>query len=457
MGWYLATTTWREILAAAASVGRDVTPWLAAVPHLAGQELLARITPLSAHLVMEHSMQAGYGCGRRLVPSAVYTHGAERSSRAAFSYRIGMTMAEWATRGLLGLGPTFHTETVPPPGAIGWHKPGKRPDLQGMHSVPPKLWLVEAKGGRRTGLTQLKPGVDQLNEGGALLGSTPHRRVLCGTSIEDQVFVTIDDLNNMWTVAQPGPSGQGPRPSGRGPGRPEPGPRALPEERLAEDDDALVAVARAQMLIYWHLRYAAAEVSRSIVPLGRERQPRQPQSVGLLAPVDDDEATASVRRRLRLEPSVTARSVARSREIDDFLTAPVAGTPVRVGMSRRLFGACERLARSDRDVVDRIRGLDPAGGIVPGHRGARATATEIEEADARQVEMYRELDEERRERLRDDVRDGFNSVAERSWDQLTDRGEVLVNVDAGQQLEAATPDIYLAIDPSDPVFASAQG
>lgn len=35
-GWYLPTTTWREIVKAATEVGRDVVPWLHHVPQLAG-------------------------------------------------------------------------------------------------------------------------------------------------------------------------------------------------------------------------------------------------------------------------------------------------------------------------------------------------------------------------------------------------------------------------------------
>ncbi|MFJ3728821.1 hypothetical protein ACIPYQ_40520 [Streptomyces sp. NPDC090045] len=50
-GWYLPTTTWREILKAAAEVGRDITPNLLRVPQLASSELVARVGgPLYAYL-----------------------------------------------------------------------------------------------------------------------------------------------------------------------------------------------------------------------------------------------------------------------------------------------------------------------------------------------------------------------------------------------------------------------
>jgi hypothetical protein len=49
-GWYLPTTTWREILKAATEVGRDVTPNLLQVPQLAHSELVARVAPLYAYI-----------------------------------------------------------------------------------------------------------------------------------------------------------------------------------------------------------------------------------------------------------------------------------------------------------------------------------------------------------------------------------------------------------------------
>src|SRR5688500_3028997 len=49
-GWYLVTSLWRDVVKHGAEVGRDVVPWIRAVPQLAGQELLARISPLQAYL-----------------------------------------------------------------------------------------------------------------------------------------------------------------------------------------------------------------------------------------------------------------------------------------------------------------------------------------------------------------------------------------------------------------------
>jgi len=47
-GWYLPTTTWREILNAAISVGRDFTPWLDK-PVYAVREIAARVSPLDSY------------------------------------------------------------------------------------------------------------------------------------------------------------------------------------------------------------------------------------------------------------------------------------------------------------------------------------------------------------------------------------------------------------------------
>ncbi len=114
-GAYLVTTTWRDILDAAATVGRDPIPWFAKMPALAWSEIIARCSPLVAYLrrspnVAAHSGSSGY----LLEPNAVYTYGTEKTARAAFGYRVGMTMAEWVCRGLMGLGPTLHAETSPP-------------------------------------------------------------------------------------------------------------------------------------------------------------------------------------------------------------------------------------------------------------------------------------------------------------------------------------------------------
>jgi hypothetical protein len=90
-GDYLVGTTWREILLAAVMVGRDPTPWFDRLPQLARLEILARVTPLRAYL---SRVTAPGRSGAVVKVNDVYVRGTERSAKAAFGYRIGMTMAE---------------------------------------------------------------------------------------------------------------------------------------------------------------------------------------------------------------------------------------------------------------------------------------------------------------------------------------------------------------------------
>lgn len=114
-GWYLVPTTWRDVIDAAMAVGRDPFAWLAAVPALAWAEITARRSPLRAYLQRARNA-AGVAAvtGYSLEPNVVYLEGTEKTARALFAYRIGMTMAEWACRGLLRLGPTVHAEAIRP-------------------------------------------------------------------------------------------------------------------------------------------------------------------------------------------------------------------------------------------------------------------------------------------------------------------------------------------------------
>ena len=75
-GAYLVTTTWRDILDAAATVGRDPIPWFAAMPELAHAELIARWSPLMAYLRRRRNPWARPGSSGYLIePNAVYYHG----------------------------------------------------------------------------------------------------------------------------------------------------------------------------------------------------------------------------------------------------------------------------------------------------------------------------------------------------------------------------------------------
>jgi len=96
-GWYISTTTWREIIKAAIEVGRDVTPHLQNQPRYAHGELVARVSPLYAYLGT-HPVKPQHPVpgttSRRLTLNPVYAYGTERTAKNAAGYRLGMTMAE---------------------------------------------------------------------------------------------------------------------------------------------------------------------------------------------------------------------------------------------------------------------------------------------------------------------------------------------------------------------------
>lgn len=269
-GFYLATTTWRQILQAATGVGRDLAPWLRKTPWLAVNEFIARVAPLQAYLCMKDVPGPEYAAGRRLFVSAVYQHGTERSAHSAFGYHLGMTMAQWACVGMSGLGSTRHIEAGGPNGNQGFLDASRRlPDLWGTHPSPRLPWLVEAKAGRHLGEGRLKDGKVQLN-GGSDLMTVPHWQVLCGTSLpdrkrweDDYLFMTIDTT----PITPPPPDGGsalpplGPPPDGA-------------EDHIAEDVEALLAVARSQLMAYQAIAFGAVEDLR-LIPVSKARLPGQ--------------------------------------------------------------------------------------------------------------------------------------------------------------------------------------
>ena len=75
-----------------------------------------------------------------------------------------MTMAEWACRGLMGLGPTTHAEAITPADAgPAWSSTKSLPDLVGDHPANPTTCLVEAKGHRKLMRPKLVKGAQQLS------------------------------------------------------------------------------------------------------------------------------------------------------------------------------------------------------------------------------------------------------------------------------------------------------
>jgi hypothetical protein len=318
-GAYLVTTTWREVLDAGLTVGRDPLPWLTAVPGLAAAEIIARRAPLAAYLYRTASAAAPPGgTGHQLEPNAVYREGTEKTARAMFGYRIGMTMAEWACRGLMGLGPTIHAEATTPPGyGPMWSPANSQPDLVGYHWQFPETWLVEAKGNRRLGKTQLRKGAGQLSIPGLMQG--PHMRVLCGTSIEHRVFMTIDiEAVSHSTDA---------------------GGKAVPPQHpsLDENDEEFFSLASSRMLTYHALR-SLPRAALAVRPVGEavtERHRRGDWATDMLFPLEGDPTTAEERAIAR-DPAAYARRPPTSRF--DMLTGRVPGTDLLIGMSSAVRG-----------------------------------------------------------------------------------------------------------------------
>ncbi|MFF9089942.1 gamma-glutamyltransferase [Streptomyces sp. NPDC014991] len=448
-GWYLPTTTWREILKAAVDVGRDLSPWLDR-PHYAAREIRARIAPMDTYLDLHDGPKLHPGnSGRRLTSNVVLQEGTESSARGAFSYRLGMTMAEWACRSLMGLGQTWHIEDKWPLGITdpAHHtKPVKgqknpRPDLWGRHEGEDRHWLIEAKGGDIRP-DRLDRGWEQLKGGCTVVHphDLDHRLVLCGTGLlrhatsRNDLFVTIRHAHH--PGEQTGSSGTAPSTSPA-----SPGPRST-EDDLDEDESGvrLLDVARSQMLLFLSLRavWIASSSRLRLVPVARNRAERRRAS-GLLTLTEDDEATRHRRDALRERPGGPSDEQAREVGLEAFLTARMPGTEIYLGMSRRLYAACETLYWADRDIAARTPGLraEDLGGAEP-HEGEidrRVTAARRE---------YRERQEDARPRLQRQVRDAFIEADDQPWtSRVGENPEFTVSPGT---LESTTPETYLAVD-----------
>lgn len=421
-GDYFAATTWRDVLDAATTVGRDITPWLISVPTLARREIAARRFPLSSYL----ARRPAAGTGRpEVVPSIIYDRATESSARSAFGYHAGMTMAEWACRGLMGLGPTTHAESGVPVGAeAGWSAAASLPDLFGQHPSA-GLWLVEAKGGKRLNITARRKGAKQLDVGHLL--TMPHRKVLCGTSLEDRLFMMIDIEDLLPSDVEPAEDSE--------------------ETTLEQDDNALLAEARSRLLTYLALSSLPPE-RLSVVAVPRpvpEGDNRRPGTVRLL---EQDDRTAEVRevrtdvRQDRLRTELAERGAM------DMLIGRIPGTDLTLGLSRRLFAACRALAAAERSVAARVNAAERAYVRLP--EDVRRWSSEVprdaeEEVQyVRAMHLRRQRDSMHRD-LNAPVRAAFEVGDAASWEAILHHSPTLTDPSSAL-LEAATGDSYLAID-----------
>jgi hypothetical protein len=426
IGDYLVTTTWRDVIDAAMTVGRDAFAWLAAVPALASAEIIARRSPLAAYLYRTGIQSLLPGTAAyRLEPNVVYQEGTEKTARALFAYRIGMTMAEWACRRLMGLGPTIHAEAVPwlPGRGPAWLQKNGQPDLVGFHVQSPKTWLVEAKAARRLGKFELSKGVGQLSATGLMTG--PHMRVLCGTSIEHRVFMTVD----VEVVGHGVESGAAADDW---------------EHSPDEDDDELLALVRSRMLNFYALE-ALPRGSLSVRPVGPgvagPQSPKGP-AANLLVPLERDESTRT-ERLLANDAAAYRRRPPSSRF--DMLTGQVPGTDVVMGMSRRLFSACRNLASEQAQLLLDVEAELP--GLPKTLSGELTVEEEIEDRLRERRSFFAEREAYRFDQLRGTTREAYEIGRESSWEELLNVQPELVTEPPAYLLESATPDTYLAIEP----------
>lgn len=427
-GDYVVTTTWRDVMDAAMTVGRDPYPWLTAVPQFAWAEIIARRSPLSAYL---HRVPIGSGVDYQLEPNLVYRNGTERTARGLFGYRIGMTMAEWACRSLMDLSPTIHAESLPylPGRGPAWSPQNSQPDLVGFHWRFPRTWLIEAKGYGKLGQRELRKGAEQLTAPGLM--KIPHARVLCGTSIEHRVFMTIDvddtDAARAARQAAGGPDPSGDVPPGRG---------LAPEE----DDSELVALARSRMLMF-HALHALETLqpsALSVRPVGEavtEPRARQDGAADLVRPLENDESTLFERERAQ-NRAAYERSPGRL----DMLTGRIPETGITIGMSRRLYEACRVLGGAEAQIWEAVRA------DIPDLEDDALDDAEAAQYLALRRNRFAGREESSRDQLYQVARQAFERGQERSWMEIIEADVPLVTESSSSLLESATTDTYLAID-----------
>ena len=408
-GWYDVSTTWREILDSAMTVGRDPTPWLKKWPHLAWQELLARHSPLSAYL--HHD---GTASPRLLRPSPVYTMGAERSAQAALAYRLGMTMAEWVARVLIELPSTLHYEWSSPVGAgTEWYGPGSRPDLYTMHTSSPPLWVLEAKGARRITQAQMRKGAAQLAVMKPPVVHAAHHRVLVGTSMEPRLYALVEHET-----------------------------QALAEQTAPFDGPIDVfQEARARLLAYAFLTSIPASARRTVTVAEGGRGRRFSES---------DDSTAEVRRVMHARRDEAGYPTQRPMGTRQMLIAELPGTGLRIGMSRPMMRACGAVLAELHEAMNVTAAQRPAwrylapGSMLTPNRGLDADlelAAFKAEVDRRSIGVQRAAAEA--------AYDAALS-AEQPTQPVFDAPELAA---ADADLELFTDDSYLALS-HDSVLAS---
>ncbi|MGW1029797.1 hypothetical protein ACWD4J_40025 [Streptomyces sp. NPDC002577] len=143
---------------------------------------------------------------------------------------------------------------------------------------------------------------------------------------------------------------------------------------------------------------------------------------GLTTPLEQDALTQALRADARGAETQAEQHIlragVRSMGLDDFLTCRIPGTEVHLGMSRRLFAACERLHQEDLVIARRTPGLR-AEDQQPDTEHISEEAQEEMRLTRRRI--FREQQEEARPRLRPMLRDAYEQGSTSEWSDLLHR------------------------------------
>ncbi|MEU0896762.1 hypothetical protein [Streptomyces massasporeus] len=279
-----------------------------------------------------------------------------------------------------------------------------------------------------------------------------HRQVLCGTSLpgnkpgkweQDHLFLALHTAyphGGPQTGASPVDSPQGDA-----------------EDYVADDPEALMAVTRQQLLTYQALAFGAVE-QRRVVPMRRDRTERGRHRTGSLTLLEYDESTTGLRRRLRAQQVDTEGSLASHTDATAFITARIPGTGIHLGLSRRLYAACAALHLQQTDMPDTVAFAHGPRLNDPGF-GQDQEDDEAREQYARRArQAHYEQEQRYRTRVREAVRTAFRLAEEHTEDSSLTGPLLPLRVDDPDKpllLEAATPESYLALEPTDPVLSTA--
>jgi hypothetical protein len=314
-----------------------------------------------------------------------------------------------------------------PPGASGpnWRRLKTAPDLFGVHPTAPHNWVVEAKAQRLLGHPKLREGAEQLALDGLI--TSGHRRVLSGTSLERQLFMTVDiDTRHAVLPAQPIPGG----------------------ESMAQRTD-LYHRARSAMLTYLTVRTAALAGQATIVPVGLDESLTWWEA-SQISRLETDDETREVGAMVARTTEDRRAGMAWSTGID-MLAARIPGTGLTVGMSRKLYAACEAL-------FGRLTEIAPTW-----DEHAYVLQLEREEADEvtlaerdldtdyaveNEFTQFRQREHERRGELIEVAHERYDDASGQEWREILGL-PVLPRVEVEPstgQIECATSDLYLAVD-----------